>query len=230
MPTMSPRFAGIALLVFSCACACASACASTTLQTTWRGPSARTVQLADKKVVGLFISADPALRRSAENAMARELSARGAQGVPAYTVLDETEIRDRDGSRRKLESLKFSGAVVMRIVGSETQVRSEPGTWSTGAHYRHFWGGYWDFGWASASDPSHVTVDRTVSVETLVYSFGHDELIWAGISRTVNPTGIDDFIAELASAVTKNMASDGLLPAADDDWGSHIGSDIGLGR
>lgn len=144
--------------------------------------------------------------------MAREISARGAQGVPAYTVLSDDEIKDRDQSKAKLEQLGFSGAVVMRIVGRETQYRYEPGYWWGYPYYRHFWGGYWAWGWGHVYAPGYLTVDRIVSVETLVYSFEQDELVWAGVSKTVDPTRLDAFIAELAQAVTDQMVRDGLLP------------------
>lgn len=100
------------------------ACSTTTFETKWRNPNARPIRLAGQKVVGLFMSSNPSLRRSAEDAMVRELNARGAQGVPGYTVLDDSEVRDRDAAKRKLESLGFAGAVVMRIIGSHDDATS----------------------------------------------------------------------------------------------------------
>jgi hypothetical protein len=58
------------------------ACATTTFDSTWRAPDARPLQLTGKKVAGLVISKNEALRRSAEDAMAREISAHGAQARP----------------------------------------------------------------------------------------------------------------------------------------------------
>jgi hypothetical protein len=83
-----------------------------------------------------------------------------------------------------------------------------------GPHYRRFWGGYWTWGWGTVWEPGYLTVDKIVKVETLVYSLERDELLWAGVSRTVDPASIDSFIGELATAVTKQMAKDGLLPSA----------------
>jgi hypothetical protein len=53
--------------------------------------------------------------------------------------------------------------------------------------------------------------DDIVTVETLVYSLEQDLLVWAGVSRTVDPAQIDPFITDLAAAVTKQMAKDGLF-------------------
>jgi len=48
-------------------------------------------------------------------------------------------------------------------------------------------------------------------VETLVYSLEQDRLVWAGVSRTFNPSEIEGFVSELASAITKEMTKAGLL-------------------
>ncbi|HTD53498.1 MAG TPA: hypothetical protein VK780_10775, partial [Thermoanaerobaculia bacterium] len=117
------------------------ACSTTTFESTWRDPEARPVQLVGKKVVGIFMTNRPGVRRAAEDAMAREITARGAQGVPAYTVLSDAEVKDQDLSKTKLESLGFSGAVTMRVVGKETEYSAVPGVVWVRPYYRTFWGG-----------------------------------------------------------------------------------------
>ncbi len=187
------------------------ACATTTFQSTWRSPDARPLKLSGKKVVGVFVSKNQTLRHRAEDAMAREISARGAQGVPAYTILTDEEVKDRDAAKAKLEQLGFSGAVVMRIVGTQTQYTYESAYWNR-PYYLRFWGGgYWGWGWGTVWEPGYLVADKIVSVETLVYSLEQDQLVWAGVSKTVDPAQIDPFIAELATAVTKQMSKDGLL-------------------
>ncbi len=187
------------------------ACATTTFDSTWRAPDARPLQLTGKKVAGLVISKNEALRRSAEDAMAREISAHGAQGVAAYTLFDTAEIKDQAKVRAKLDSLGFSGIVVMRLAGKETHVNYSPAVY-TGPYYGSFWGGYWGYGWGYANSPGYITTDQVVKVETLVYSLEQDKLVWAGVSRTVDPTKIDSFISEIAKAVANQMEKDGLLP------------------
>lgn len=187
------------------------ACATTTFQSTWRAPDARPLRLSGRKVVGVFVSNNQTLRRRAEDAMAREISARGAQGVPAYTILTDEEVKDREAAKAKLERLGFSGAVVMRVVGTQTQYTYEPAYWNR-PYYRRFWGGgYWGWGWGTVREPGYLVADKIVTVETLVYSLEQDLLVWAGVSKTVDPSQIDPFISELAAAVSNQMAKDGLL-------------------
>ena len=190
----------------------ALACATTTFESTWSAPDARPLELAGKKVVALFINKDLASRRSAEDALAGEISAHGAQGVAAYTILGDEEIKDKEKVRAKLERLGFAGAVVMRIAGKETQVKYQPPTVWGSPHYGRFYGGYWGYGWGHAYDPGYLSVDKIVKVETLVYSLEQDKLVWAGVSRTVDPKQIAPFIRELSEAVASQMEKDGLLP------------------
>ena len=63
--------------------------ATTSFDSTWRAPDAQPVgSFAGKKIIGFVMSKNEASRRAAEDALARELTARGAQGVPGYTVFN----------------------------------------------------------------------------------------------------------------------------------------------
>src|ERR1700693_2656717 len=118
------------------------ACATTTFQSTWRDPEARPLRLTGRKVVGLFVCKDPVRRRRAEDALAREISARGAQGAPSCTALSDEEIKDQEAVRTKLDRLGFSGVVVMRVVGRQTQYTVvQPAFWGSPHHrvLREIW-------------------------------------------------------------------------------------------
>ncbi len=192
-------------------CAATFACSSTEFVSTWRSPTAQPLRLAGTKVVAVFMSKKEGVRRHAEDAMAREITKRGAQGVPSYTVIDERLIRDEKFARSAFERLGFAGSVVMRVVGNQTQVTYTPSYWTAYPYYGHFWGGYWGWGWGSVYAPGYLEMEKVVSVETLVYSLRQDQLVWAGVSRTTDPSNLDSFIEELAGAITDQMKSDGLL-------------------
>lgn len=199
-----------AMLLVSTALACS--CVSTSFQSTWRNPDAQPLHLTGHKVVAVFVSNDAVLRRRAEDAMAREINARGAEGVPSYTFLSDSEVRDRDAAKAKAEARGFAAAAVMRVVRSETVYSTLPASviW-VGPPYRRFWGGYWGWGWGTVWEPGYLSVSRIVKVETLVYSLEQDQLVWAGVSRTVDPGRIESFVAKLAVAVSEQMKKDGLL-------------------
>ena len=186
------------------------ACATTTFQSTWKNPDAQPVRLTGQKVAAVFVSRSASVRRRAEDAMAREITARGARGVPSYTVLSEDRVRDVDFAKDTFQREGFAGVVSMRVTGTETQYTYEPGYWA-GPHYAHYWGGYWGWGWGTVYEPAYLTADKIVSVETLVYSLNQDKLVWAGRSQTIDPQHIEEFVSELAHAVTEQMQKDGVF-------------------
>jgi hypothetical protein len=206
------KFAAIHSLLVVCALLC-SGCATTVFQSTWRSPDAKPLHLRGRKVAAVFVSRDPLLRRLAEDAMAQEITARGAVGIAAYTFLPDSDVRDPEAAQAKAATLGCAAAAVMRVVGSETQYRHEPPPmfiWGR-PPYRRIWGDYWGWGWGTVWAPGYLREERIVKVETLVYSLEDDQLVWAGVSRTFEPLRIESFIAELAVAVSEEMARDGLI-------------------
>jgi hypothetical protein len=199
------------LLLFAVA---AAACGASTTRfvTSWRAPDAAAVTVAGRNVVALFMGQNATTRRIAEDAMAREIVAQGAVGVPAYSVLGP-DVTDEGTARARLTELGYAGLVVMRVVGTDTRTRYEPDHWARYPHYRRLWGGgFWGWGWRHVHAPGYLVEDRIVSVETLVYSLERGgELMWAGISRTVNPDRIDSFVGEVAHEASREIAKAGLL-------------------
>ena len=50
-----------------------------------------------------------------------------------------------------------------------------------------------------------------MTVETLVYSLKQNKLLWAGQSKTTNPSNVDAFVKELAAGAVREMKKVGLL-------------------
>lgn len=197
-------------LLAACTLAIAG-CATSVFDTTWTSPDAKPLHLRGRKVAAVFVSRDPMMRRIAEDAMAREITARGAIGVAAYTFLSDEDVRDRDLARAKAEELGCGAAAVMRVVGHETIYRRDPpvAVW-VAPPYRRMWGGYWGWGWQTVWEPDYLHQEQVVKIETLLYSLDEDDLVWAGVSRTFEPLRMETLVREIASEVSHEMARAGL--------------------
>jgi hypothetical protein len=188
---------------------CLAACETTTFTSTWKDPGTPAIDPVGKTVAAVFVSNDESKRRSGEQLLAADLSAQGARGIPAYTVLPDEGRQDGDKARAALKAAGCTGAVIMRVVGRDQQINYTPGT-TMPVYYGGF-GPYWGYGWGAAYTPPTVTTDTIVSVETLVYSLSTDKLLWASTSRTTNPDTLNQLISEVASATVKEMQKQGLL-------------------
>ncbi|MBV8784239.1 MAG: hypothetical protein JOZ67_08645 [Gammaproteobacteria bacterium] len=188
-------------------------CASTTTFTSiWRAPDAQGVSVSGKTVVAVFISRDESQRRAAEDTLAADLTARGAHGIPAYTLLPTDERGSGERARERFREAGANGVVTMRVVGKDQRVTYTPG-YVFPPYYGGF-GPYWGYGWDAAYDPGYLQTDTLVSVETLVYSLDRDKLLWASTSRTVNPSDIYRLVKEVADSTSTEMARQGFLAGA----------------
>ena len=130
--------------------------------------------------------------------------------IAAYTLVPEEQLQDMESAKRLLGEAGVEGVVSMRIVARDEQATVVPGYWTSGPYYGSF-SSYWGYGWGTVYDPGYIQTDTIVSVETLVYSFRQDKLVWAGMSETMKPSRADALVSELAGRVASEMEKDGLL-------------------
>jgi hypothetical protein len=186
-----------------------AACATTGFTSTWRNPEAQPLRAEGQTVAALVMAKNDATRLAAEDALAREITAQGAKGVPMYKILREP-VKDEAAVKAALDKAGVAAVVVMRPVGKEQQITATP-TMYAGPMYAGFWGGYYGYGWGAPYGGTDIRTDTIVSVETLVYSLKQNKLVWGGQSTTTNPTKVDSFVHEVANAAAKELRKQGLI-------------------
>src|SRR5918993_1504385 len=112
---------------------------------TWKAPGATKIDFTGRKVATVFIVDDMSLRQSAEEALSREVTARGATGIAAYRVIPKELLADKDAAKAWFEKQKIDGLVILRIVQTETQKVYSSAMWVSG-YYGNAWD-YWGNGW-----------------------------------------------------------------------------------
>jgi len=190
----------------------AAACASTSFVSSWRNPAAEPGNFKGQKVAALVMSKEQSVRFGAEDALAQELTARGAVGIAAYSLIPKELVQDKEKAKEFLEKANVAGVVAMRVLGKDQQVTQSPGMYYAAPTYASFWGaGYYGFGWAGVYSPGYIQTDTIVTVEILVYALKQDKLVWAGQSETTNPSKVGPFIKELTAKAAAEMKKQGLI-------------------
>ena len=182
---------------------------------TWKAPDAQPFQLQGAKVAAVVMMRNEASRRAAEDTLAREITARGAQGVPMYQILPDGRPENEAQAKAALEKAGMAGAVVMRPVSIDKEVRSTPVTYS-GGYYGSYYGGYYGHGWGSpwgmgVASGGEIRTDTIVTIETLIYSLRQNKLVWGAQSRTTNPREVEKLVHNLAGDVAEELAKQGLI-------------------
>jgi hypothetical protein len=182
-----------------------AACATTSLTSTWIAPDARPLD-PQKKAVAVMITERESSRLAAEDALVKEMERRGVNAVPSYSILPGQIAGDTARAHAVLIQEGVDAVIAVRVLSKEQQTNYTPGT----AYYGSTWG-YWGYGWGAAYSPGYMTTDQIVTVETLVFSVSQNKLVWAGQSKTTNPSNVDAFVGELVSVVGGQLRKDGIV-------------------
>ena len=179
---------------------------------TWKAPGAETLNFTGRKVAAVLIVDDPDLRVSGEEALAREITARGPIGVPAYRIIPKEELKNKDSAKGWFERAGIQGLVVLRLVKTDKEKEYSAVVWSSG-YYNYAWD-YWGAGWASVYPIGKGRIATTITVETMLFDLSKGTPIWAAASRTTDPKDVQSYIKRLAGDVAKRLQQDGLISKA----------------
>lgn len=194
-----------ALLLVIGLSALATCSSGTQLAGTWREPQMTGVPF--QKVIVLVLAKDTIMRRIAEDEFVARASG-STQAVQSYSLIPEDELGDQEKVKARLAAANIDGAAVMRLVGSDSQVTYNPGSYVTA--YYTFWG-YYGYAYPMVFDTGYVTADRVVRVETNVYSVTGDKLIWSGLSESMNPDSAQQIVDDVVRVVVSNLKSNGIV-------------------
>jgi len=184
-----------------------ASCATTTFVSTWKAPDAQSLKGEGNKVLCVVMAKNPSTRLSAEDALAREITRMGAQGIAGYTLLQDEPTQDEAKAQEALEKAGIAVIVAMRPTGKEQEISSTP---VMGPTYWRGAGGYYGYGW-NAAYAQDIRTDTILYIETLVFSMKQNKLVWSGQSKTTNPTKIDSLVQEVAQAVASELKKEGMI-------------------
>jgi hypothetical protein len=173
------------------------------LTNVWKSPEVARLSFAGKKVAALVLTSNQSLQMSGEEALARELTARGVGGVATYRIAPSEVLKNVETAKAWFEKVKVEGVVALRPVSLEKSKEASAILWTSG-YYPSFWG-YYGYGWSNAYVPLSTRDVTTITVETLVYDITRDQLVWAAASNTRDPETLQEFIKDLVNAAVKEM-------------------------
>jgi len=171
-----------------------ASCASTEMTSTWTDPTAKGAALS--KVAVVCMTNNAALRRIAENTTAAKLA--GAQAIPSYQILGDTDLREVDTVKGKLQAAGINAVLVMRMTGLSEQVTGVGGPYGT-------FDGYWGYAAGTVYDPGYLQTETVVHMVSNLYSLEQNKLLWSGVSKTFDPASAQAFMNDVSKAVAKSL-------------------------
>lgn len=168
---------------------------STKIEKTWADPSVTPATFKPfKKILVVAQFNDESTRRIAEDKLAAQFPAGTA--VQSYTYLT-AEDNEKTKVEQRLKADGFDGVIVMSLTNVDKSTNYVPGS---------TYGGWYGYRYGS---PGYYTEDKTYLVETSIYSYETQKLLWSGTTSTVNPTKVDKTINDILNAVKAELAKQG---------------------
>ena len=171
-----------------------ASCASTEMTSTWTDPAAKGAQLS--KVAVVCLTKDAGLRRIAEDTTASNLA--GAQAIPSYQILGDTDLKDLDTVKSKLRAAGINAVLTMRMTGVSEQVTDVGGPYGT-------FDGYWGYAAGAVYGPGYLQTETVVHMVSNLYSLEQNKLLWSGVSKTFDPSSAQGFMNDVSKAVAKSL-------------------------
>ena len=185
-----------------------NACSTAEVKDVWKAPTLTNIHF--KKVLVIAAVKDGAARRVAEDSIAAALP--NVEAVPSYAFLTDADIKEATKISAAVKGADFDGIIVMRMVSERTEVNA----YSTGGYpgyYGSFGGYYGHYGYGGMGMGTTVTTDRIISIETNIYEFPAEKLIWSGAVESTSPGNIKQMVDDTVGAVRQYMLKQKLIIA-----------------
>jgi hypothetical protein len=174
-----------------------ASCTTASIETSWRAPNAPALT----SVVTLAPGPDSAARRNAEDQLAHQLMSHGVRAVPAYSVLNEQQLHDLNGSMSVFRRAGFDGVVAMKMVSAEEHLNYYP-------TFDGYWGGMWGPGaWGT------VVPTTVVRIQINAYSLTNNQLVWSAVSKSVDPDSVGELVSDVTKVVSARLEKDHVVGA-----------------
>jgi hypothetical protein len=187
-------------------------CASVSVVDTWRNPELRPQRL--HKILVVSINNKESARRVYEDMLASELSRKGVEAVPGYSVIPGAAFADWGVLDRAVRRAQAQAILTVQTIKVEKQttVHSDnpyPGYW-----YPQAFPG-WDFPGYYRSmalyGPTYVTTYDVATMQVNLFDAASDKLIWAATMESTDPNRVTTVGQDLARKVVKKLAKEGLI-------------------
>jgi len=207
----SPNLLRVALL--SMVLALAACAAPTVLNTQWSNPDFKGKPIRNILVVAVV--KDTTNRRTFEDAMVKQLTARGVKAEPSYLYSPDAGAMEQAKMQQAVKQSGATGVLLSRVVNVSTKVNVAPGMYMGPPMGYGFGGFYGYYGgmWASSYyAPPTLYTEENVSVDTRLFEAKDFFLVWsASTTTTPGSTSAMAMIEQFGQLIVGAMAADGMI-------------------
>jgi hypothetical protein len=188
---------------------------SSKLIMSWKNPDySPTIKF--HRVLALGLSDRTEIRANFEDALAAELSSKGYEAVPGNTILlrpPGTQL-DLNTLKEQIRANHIEAVVVSRLIKVDNTVTYVGGTaYTVPLPYYNTFYGYYGTLYPVVYSPGYLRQEKKVRIETNLYvtSAPDGQLVWTGITDTLDPSNVQKAIKGLVKLVVTKMQKEEAL-------------------
>ena len=192
------------LLFFSCSAT------TTSIIGEWQPDNYEKGSIISVMVLGIFSKDKPLLRRNFEDGITQAFLNDGIKATPSMDHMPYDVTVDSTTLEKYIKDLQVDAVVVSRLISVDQKRDYQSGYLYTIPfdYYYGFYGLYYT-GIAYANSSGYLSQDVVVVLETNIYDTKSKELIWSGISETLEPDKASDVIYSFGETLVSKLKKEG---------------------
>ena len=176
----------------------------------WQEESYQKGNIDKVLILGIFNKDKPLLRRNFEDGMAKAFKEDGILATPSMDKMPYDQTIDSTIFEKYFKDLDVDAVVVSRLVGIDQSRDFKSGYLYT-IPYSNYYGfySYYYAGIQYANTSGYLSENVVVVLETNIYETKNKQLIWSGISETVDPQKASDVIKSFGNELVSKLKKEG---------------------
>jgi len=209
---MNRKFLAVAMVI---AVATLALGKSSKVVLSWKNPAYSSGKTFHR-VLALGLSNRTQVRADFEDELASQLANAGLEAIPGNTILLRpvgTKL-DLDYLKEQIQANQIEAVVVSHLVKVDNTTTYIPGTpyFVPFSYYNSFYG-YYGTVYSTVYAPGYLQKDKKVRIETNLYVISEQDgqLVWTGITDTLNPSDVHKAIKGLVTLIVAKMKKEEVL-------------------
>jgi hypothetical protein len=191
----------------------ASCSGSTKITSSWKSPTATSIDTKKVMVVALLPDKDRELQKNMENGLVEDLKAKGIHAVSAFETFGPKYLpQDEHQALNKLHETGIEDVLTVVLLDKNKDKSYNPGRvdiYPVG--YYRTWFGYYRTVYSRVYTPGYYTSNTRFYWESNLYDLEGNKLLYSAQSESFDPSSVSQLASDYSKKIIGDMAKQGLI-------------------
>jgi hypothetical protein len=165
-----------------------------------------------QNIMVIAMASDQTRQRLFEDAMVAALEDGQTRAFSSARFIPHHQETDEAVLREVMKEHEATLVLTSRLIGIDNKQEYVPGSvYSYPSYYGGGWYPYYYRTYQTVYSPGYVVSYQVVSLETTVHSVATEQLVWSGISETVDPSSVNQAIHSITDKVGRDLRASGVV-------------------